>query len=531
MWRFSFLFLFRPSLFAGFALGRFFILAAIAAWAVSATANPVPVGVASIVSAGVQRQASGQPLQPLMQGQSVFEGDVIDTTAGGYVYLTTVDQAFLSVRPGSRLHIVTYRVDPQTPRNNQIRLDLLKGTARWVSGRGANAARDRFRLNTPVAAIGVRGTDFSVFADASVTRASVRAGRIAVSPFNQACQPSGLGPCPGESVVDLAPGSAPVVQVLAGESRPQLLQSLDLSPDRLVPPALDEQPAGVGSPRAKDQPAPTASSEKAASGSASAVSTEKSAVAPASAAGAEKPTAAASAPAAAAPSIQSALSPATTASVATPQSSTPLANGSGTLTRKSEIEISSKVTAGALLAEASVVKPEEPSLPRPAVAWGRWQSLASLPAGQGLDTFLIGRELGRVVGPFVVAREQGAFRMPSQGVFSFQLVDYQALLVTGAGAQANTRPATVVNPSLRIDFGNNQFATEIGIQGPDGRVTPLVAQGSVERSGALRSDERLSNGIVSGVLAGPEATEAGYVFHRSVLGGAESAFGVTRWAR
>jgi len=519
MWRFSFLFLFRPSLFAGFALGRFFILAAIAAWAVSATANPVPVGVASIVSAGVQRQASGQSLQPLMQGQSVFEGDVIDTTSGGYVYLTTVDQAFLSVRPGSRLHIVTYRVDPQTPRNNQIRLDLLKGTARWVSGRGANAARDRFRLNTPVAAIGVRGTDFSVFADASVTRASVRAGRIAVSPFNQACQPSGLGPCPGESVVDLAPGSAPVVQVLAGESRPQLLQSLDLSPDRLVPPALDEQPAGAGSPRAKEQSAPTASAEKPAAASAPATSGEKPAAA------------AASAPAAVSPTGQSAASPATAASVAAPPSGTPLTNGSGTLTRKSEIDISSKVSAGALLAEASVIKPEEPSLPRPAVAWGRWQSLASLPAGQGLDTFLIGRELGRVVGPFVVAREQGVFRMPSQGVFSFQLVDYQALLVTGAGAQAITRPATVVNPSLRIDFGNNQFATEIGIQGPDGRVTPLVAQGSVERSGALRSDERLSNGIVSGVLAGPEATEAGYVFHRSVLGGAESAFGVTRWAR
>ncbi|MFZ9735371.1 MAG: FecR family protein [Burkholderiaceae bacterium] len=513
-----FLSLFRPSLFLEVAFRRLFILAAIAAWAAPAVANPVPVGVASIVSAGVQRQASGQPLQPLMQGQSVFEGDVIDTTAGGYAYLTTVDQAFLSVRPGSRLHIVAYRVDPQTPRNNQIRLDLLQGTARWVSGRGANAARDRFRLNTPVAAIGVRGTDFSVFADASVTSASVRAGRIAVSPFNQACQPSGLGPCPGESVVDLAPGSAPVVQVLAGESRPQLLQSLDLSPDRLVPPALDEQPAGVGSPRAKEQSAPAASAEKPAAAAAPAAS-------------AEKPVAAASAPAAVAPAVQAAASPATSGSVAAPQSSPSLTNGSGTLTRKSEIEISSTVSAGALLAETQVPRPEDPGLPKPAVAWGRWQALASLPAGQGLDAFLIGREFGRVVGPFVVAREQGPFAMPSQGVFAFQLVDYQALLITGAGPQASTRPATVVNPSLKIDFGSNQFSTEIGIQGPDGRVTPLVAQGSVERSGALRSDERLSNGIVSGVLAGPEATEAGYVFHRSVLGGAESAFGVTRWAR
>lgn len=485
------------------------VLSAATIWVAPAVSSPVSVGVASIVSTGVQRQPPGQPLQPLAQGQPVYEGDVIDTTAGGYVYLTTVDQAFLSIRPGSRLHIVAYRVDAQTPSNNQIRLDLLQGTARWVSGRGANAARDRFRLNTPVAAIGVRGTDFSVFANPSVTRASVRSGRIAVSPFNQACQPSGLGPCPGEAVVDLAPGSAPVVQVLAGESRPQLLQSIDLSPDRLVPPAIDEQPAG-GTSRTKEQSAPAVSSEK------------QLAQAPASSGAVA---AASSAPA------QSASSPSPGGAAMAAPASPPLSNGSGTLTRKSEIEISGTVTAGALLAETQGGRPDESGLAAPAVAWGRWQEVANLPPTASLDRFLVGRELGRVIGPFVLAREQGVTSMPSQGVFSFQLVDYQALLLTGSGSQASARPATVVNPSLRIDFGTNQFSTEIGIRGPDGRVTPLVAQGSVERSGALRSDERLSNGIVSGVLAGHEATQAGYVFHRSMLGGAESAFGVTRWAR
>ena len=33
---------------------------------------------------------------------------------------------------------------------------------RSITGQWGEAARDRFRLNTPIAAIGVRGTDFIV---------------------------------------------------------------------------------------------------------------------------------------------------------------------------------------------------------------------------------------------------------------------------------------------------------------------------------------------------------------------------------
>lgn len=41
-----------------------------------------------------------------------------------------------------------------------VRFRLDRGVARAISGAAAEGARERFRLNTPLVAIGVRGTDF-----------------------------------------------------------------------------------------------------------------------------------------------------------------------------------------------------------------------------------------------------------------------------------------------------------------------------------------------------------------------------------
>jgi hypothetical protein len=431
----------------------------------------VPIATASMVSGKVFRQATGEPSQALQRGDGVYQGDLVTTGPGAYVYLSTTDKAFLSIRPGSRLTIVSYQVDPQNPSNNRIRIDLHQGVVRWVSGGGASAARDRFRLNTPVAAIGVRGTDFSVFTDQGVTRASVRSGRIAVSPFNSLCSAAQLGPCAGEATVDLDRATAPVIQVLQGQTRPQLLQSIDLSPDKLAPPALDEPLVPSGAPTGKNGSS---------SSSASASTTN---------------------------AVSSSLVPASTVS-----------------SRVSELEV-----AGQVVAVESVIA-AQPSADR--IAWGRWRDIANLSATQSLNTFIVGRERTHVVGPFMVGRDQGSFSgKPESGLFVFELIDAQAVMLGGSAGSPTVRPASVVNPSLKIDFASNRFFTEIGIRTDDGRVNTLVAQGGVDKHGVLTSESRFSNGIVNGVLAGPNANQAGYVFHRPVLGSTESAVGVTRWAR
>ena len=469
----------RLRLLAGFLLVGLALHGGKPVWA----AQPAPVATASMASGGVTRQPLGGKTQALRQGDKVYEGDLITTGSGAYVYLSTDDQAFLSIRPGSSLTIVNYQVDQQNPANNRIRIDLHKGVVRWVSGQGASAARDRFRLNTPVAAIGVRGTDFSVYAEPGLMRASVRSGRIAVSPFNEACLTAQLGPCGGDASLDLDSKTAPVIQVLEGQARPKLLQTLDLSPDRLVPPAPDEQPV---KPQASQSQASTTAQA----------------------------------------SVTEPISPVTTAATTNAATTSNPANttASAVVNRLTEQQLASQVVS------TQTTITQQPSADR--ISWGRWRDLAGLPATQSLDAFNLGKERTHVVGPFMVARDQQSFnRRPDSGLFAFQLVDAQAVIVAGSGADQAVKAASVVNPSFKIDFGANEFYTEIGIRSPDGRVTALVAKGLVDKNGTFTSESRFSNGIVNGILAGPDATQAGYVFHRSTLGGAESAVGATRWAR
>jgi hypothetical protein len=230
------------------ALGLFLLciraslLALLAAGPVLAAGNAV--GVADLLYGQVTRFSAGAASgEPLRKGAQVFQGDTLETGSNGHIYIATVDQAFISVRPNTRLTVNSYKASVANPSDTAIQFTLHQGVARFVSGQAVAAAKNRFRLNTPVAAIGVRGTDFTVFTTSTVTRASVMSGRIAVSPFNESCLASSLGPCRGASSLDLAAGELPVIELTRGDQLPRLLQSEDLTPDRLVPPRPDERPA------------------------------------------------------------------------------------------------------------------------------------------------------------------------------------------------------------------------------------------------------------------------------------------------
>lgn len=184
----------------------------------------------------------------LVLGNAVQEGAEVATGADGYVYLKTIDNGFLILRPNSRARIVAYHVDMEKPANTRIKLELLNGVARAISGEGAKQAKQNFRFNTPVAAIGVRGTDFTVFTDQETSRIAVISGGVVVSGFSGACAPEGGGPCEGAGSRELfARQVGQLLQVRKGQAAPQLLPSGGASPDTNAPPRPDE-PGGKGAP-------------------------------------------------------------------------------------------------------------------------------------------------------------------------------------------------------------------------------------------------------------------------------------------
>jgi hypothetical protein len=191
----------------------------------------------------------------LVLNDAVQEGQELSTGKDGFVYLKTVDDGLLILRPSSRARIVAYHVDRAVPANTRVKLELLSGVARSVSGTAVKQARQNFRFNTPVAAIGVRGTDFTVFTDQDSSSVTVLSGAIVMSGFGGGCLPTGGGPCEHTASRELAAGQrGQMLQVKRGEAAPQLLNTSGSSPDAVSPPRSDEPSSKAAGGQALNEP-------------------------------------------------------------------------------------------------------------------------------------------------------------------------------------------------------------------------------------------------------------------------------------
>ena len=166
----------------------------------------------------------------VVRGMVISVGDEIETRANGHVHIRFVDDALVSVRPNSRLRIDRYEFDANHPARSAVKFSLSEGVTRAISGGAAKAARDRFRLNTPVAAIGVRGTDFVVGATEGTTRAQVNEGAIVMAPYSDACSVDAFGPCLANALE------------LTGETLQLAAMASDDSVPRMLPPQHVRRP-------------------------------------------------------------------------------------------------------------------------------------------------------------------------------------------------------------------------------------------------------------------------------------------------
>lgn len=172
------------------------VLGALLPWLLSpARAEQPPAGTVTFAIGNAQLTGADGALRDVLVGTEVRAGDSLRTGADGWLHLRMADDAFVALRPGSTLRVTRYDYDPDAPQASVIRLDLDQGNARTVSGRGGEAARRSYRFGTPLAAIGLRGTDYTVRVFEDVTRVSVRRGAVLVTPLGDGCSAAGDGPC------------------------------------------------------------------------------------------------------------------------------------------------------------------------------------------------------------------------------------------------------------------------------------------------------------------------------------------------
>ena len=179
------------------------------------------VGEVSLVLGKAYLQQSDQEPQQIQLGIRVKVGDRVVTEADGHVHIRFIDQALVSVRPGSSLVVERYDFNAQSPEFSAVKFNLIEGVMRSISGNASISANNRFRLNTPIAAISIRSADFVVSASEQSVRAMVNEGVIVMTPFSSECTTDSFGPCTINGV-ELASDSLQIIEMDSTDAQPHI---------------------------------------------------------------------------------------------------------------------------------------------------------------------------------------------------------------------------------------------------------------------------------------------------------------------
>ena len=96
----------------------------------------------------------------LKQGDFIYVNDEIITSNRSFAVLQFEDGAKVTVRPDSTLIIEAYIYNGDG--GDEATLSLVEGGLRVITGAMAKSNPENYKVRTPVALMGVRGTEFSV---------------------------------------------------------------------------------------------------------------------------------------------------------------------------------------------------------------------------------------------------------------------------------------------------------------------------------------------------------------------------------
>ncbi len=115
------------------------------------------------VSGDAAIERGGQKL-PAQKGMLIQTGDVLATGAGARLQWRMADDSYYAIRQNSRFEIKEYSAAQGTAGGGKALYNLLRGGVRVLTGLIGKGSSDAFKLNTPVATLGIRGTDFTTIA-------------------------------------------------------------------------------------------------------------------------------------------------------------------------------------------------------------------------------------------------------------------------------------------------------------------------------------------------------------------------------
>jgi len=166
---------------ANFRLNRHALIAGLVAAAFPvmsySAAGKVEFAIGSVSALGVDGRS-----RPLTKGAEINAGDTIKTT-DGRLQARFSDGGYISLQPDTEFKVEEYSFSGKADGSEKGFFSLLKGGLRAITGSIGHTNRQAYRVDTPVATIGIRGTEFIAILGA---RLLVRVGDGAVFLANPA---------------------------------------------------------------------------------------------------------------------------------------------------------------------------------------------------------------------------------------------------------------------------------------------------------------------------------------------------------
>ncbi|MBK6592261.1 MAG: FecR domain-containing protein [Burkholderiales bacterium] len=451
------------------------------------------------------------------RGMSIRVGDRIETQAGGHVHLRFVDGGRLSIRPASILQVEDYSHSTQQPLLGAIKFRLDEGVVRSITGSWGEAARDRFRLNTPVAAIGVKGTDFVVKSDGGKTSASVYTGAIMLTPLVNGCITS-VGPClNGNEKLLSEDMKGQMLELNRQQATPQLVPSVDLLAHSVRAHVGTDMAARANKPLPLDEVhMETRNSDAMVTDSRAAIVV---ASIPPQQVVVEPPMVVPPFPVV--PDLPSVpvmpVVPDLPVAVSPPEVVTPPA----------------PVVTPPVTVVTVVPQPVVPAAP-PQVSqlvWARYNWVEKMDADTFsrafADAITTGYERLPGNGNYTLFRQPsapGTVLTTTDVTAEFRLASSSVQLARDAGRIIE--PVTVNDGTFNVDFARSSFVTQLNMSNPAMGADTLVASGNIRSDGVLQTVS--SNASINGALT-LDGKEAGYAFEKAVKIG--NIRGITLWGR
>ncbi len=107
--------------------------------------------------------------RPLKMADNIYMNDTLITEAKSEAQIIFTDNSTMTFRPDTKLYINQYNYEPKTKDDKSDKkstgkyiMDLVTGGFRTITGLVAKNNPNDYQVNTPVATIGVRGTEYSL---------------------------------------------------------------------------------------------------------------------------------------------------------------------------------------------------------------------------------------------------------------------------------------------------------------------------------------------------------------------------------